>query len=276
MLLENDRIEMALQPILQRVDVELVDTLGNAFCYYEALARRVAPDGSYQNSAAFLQDMDIESLTDVSIEMLRQADQYLSGFNYAQRPTIFVNVHPHTLADPNLAGKFMSSLLGIQNRNLIAIEITEEITADNLNVLTSNVRDISQIHFPVAVDDYQWPGPTESPHQSRVLPFASYIKVRLKDILTETPEVPQEFKGFFCQQHHTQYGRRVIFEMINNAGELAKAIELGAHMFQGFHFGKPMLASELGLPAAPKILKEPIKTFAQDERFPIATPLIPN
>ncbi len=105
----------------------------------------------------------------------------------------------------------------------LVIEVVESVRVDDA-VLAGLARLRSQ-GFRIAVDDFV--GLT---NQVALLPWADYVKIDRRDLYERGPDLVRAAAA---------YGAHLVAERIETPSELARCLELGFDLFQGFYLEEP-------------------------------------
>ncbi len=158
---------------------------------------------------------------------------------------LFVNLHPAQLADRRLLSHTLSPLVPYARR--CAIEITERSRLKDIHQWEHAVDALQEAGFPIAVDDLG-AGYNALSILADLQP--RYIKIDMS-ITRNVDAEPrkQRLVDLLCKFGEAT-GASVIAEGVETAGEAETLVEVGAHLLQGYYFGRPSLDIASALRAA--------------------------
>jgi len=147
--------------------------------------------------------------------------------------TLFVNLHPEDLLDPEL-GATSSGLATIADR--VVLEVTERASLDNVANLRSRVRELRELGFRIAIDDL---GAGYAGLTSFALLEPDIVKLDM-GLVRGVDSNPVKRKlvasmTTLCKD----MGLLVVAEGIETTSERDVLIELGCDLLQGFLFARP-------------------------------------
>jgi EAL domain-containing protein (putative c-di-GMP-specific phosphodiesterase class I) len=216
------------QPILRRD--------GSLFGY-EALVRTDEP--ALTQPAALLAAAErLDELWALGRAMRERAALVIAASDPALH--LFLNLHPHDLADPALldSGAPHSSLAC-----RVVLEVTERAPLDEQPETRLRLGQLRELGFKIAIDDL---GAGYAGLNSFVQLEPEFVKLDMALIRNlDTNRVKQRLVrsiGEVCKD----MGLLVVAEGIETAGERDAVIELGCDLLQGYRFGRP--ERELSLP----------------------------
>lgn len=206
---------------------------------FEALARWHHPQRGWIEPQLFLdlaeQHRQSQLLGDELIRLSLHGFQQLNHKHPGLR--YYLNLAPHQLLDPQLAGRFLGEL---RSRDLEAMAITLELTEHSIlepnAAVEGNLQTLRQAGMHLALDDFG------TGYSSLVL------------LQTLRPDVVKIDKSFVQAIRHDpdalhiimliaslapRLGLELIAEGLEDQAMMSKLVDLGISLFQGFELGKP-------------------------------------
>jgi EAL domain-containing protein (putative c-di-GMP-specific phosphodiesterase class I) len=156
-----------------------------------------------------------------------------------KRGSVFVNLHPHDLADDQL---FSSDGLLTRSAHAIVFEITERASLDRIGDVRARVRALRGMGFRIAIDDLGagYAGLTSF---AELKPDVAKLDMSLVRGVDREP-IKRKLIGSMaalCKE----LGILVVAEGVETAAEAAAVTELGCDLLQGFLFGRPTAAGRV-------------------------------
>ena len=215
-------IWIAFQPILS--------TLDNSFFGYEALLR--TGTATHPDPSAVLRDA-------VRLSRVRELGRCVQARVAREIEllppdlSIFINLHPDELRDPNLLGKD-SPVSRVAER--VVLEITERASLDAVPNVKDRIDRLREIGYRIAIDDV---GAGYSGLSSFVLlePNVAKLDMTLVRHIDRT-EIKQKLVRSVVELCD-DLGILVVAEGIETSAERDAVSELGCHLLQGFLVGMP-------------------------------------
>lgn len=223
--LAGDDVQIALQPILNAPD--------NRVYAYEALLRSTHPvlNGPMPVLRAAEQHGMLSRVAEVVVDRCYKWLQRLPD-----DVRLFMNLHPDELADP----------VGVTNRLMplapwahrIVLEITERSKLQGLDQWEQSVDAVTELGFSVAVDDLG-AGYSSLSVLAELQP--SYIKVDMS-IVRGVDHEPQKRRlvELLCRFAEAT-DALLVAEGVETPDEAEALRAIGAHLLQGYLFGRPSL-----------------------------------
>jgi EAL domain-containing protein (putative c-di-GMP-specific phosphodiesterase class I) len=222
-------VQIALQPI--------VHAAGSAVFGYEALLRSSHPDfaGPAEILGAAERHGMLRCVADVVAD--RVAAWLRSSRNDAH---LFLNVHPAELAEPDALAARLEQLQPWAPR--IILEITERSSIYGVTAWEVSMEHIRRCGFEVAVDDL---GAGYSALSVLAELQPRYIKVDMS-IVRDSDRNPHKRRlvDLLCRFADAT-ASKLVAEGVETEGEAATMRACGAHLLQGYLFGRPRLSRTL-------------------------------
>lgn len=158
------------------------------------------------------------------------------------RGSVFVNLHPHDLADEQL---FSSEGPLARSASTIIFEITERASLDQIKDVPARVRSLRRMGFRIAIDDLGagYAGLTSF---AELQPDVAKLDMSLVRGVDREP-IKQKLIGSMAALCR-ELGILVVAEGVETAAEAGVVRDLGCDLLQGFFFGRPApLPTALGL-----------------------------
>jgi EAL domain-containing protein (putative c-di-GMP-specific phosphodiesterase class I) len=213
---------MAYQPI--------VDARSEVVCAQEALLRSAEPalphpgavlDAAQRSGRLY----DVGRLVRGAVaEAMLSAPEHLM---------FFVNLHPEDLGDPALHAPD-AALSGLASR--VVLEITERASLEALPGVRSQVAQLREMGFRIALDDL---GAGYAGLTSFVRLEPEFVKLDMslvRDVHQSEPK--QKIIGSMVSLCH-EMGKQIVAEGVEQAAERDTLVALGCDLLQGYYFGKP-------------------------------------
>ena len=225
--LKNDHLRLALQPIVSGTD--------STIKAFECLLR-----SSHNVLDGPLSIIRAAERHKMLPELGQAVSKYAAGW-MAKIPRgikLFMNLHPDELADPD---GMCSSLLPLQPwAESVVLEITERSRLQGIEAWDESVERVTAMGFQIAVDDLG-AGYSSLSVLAELQP--SYIKVDMSIVRgIDCDPRKQRLVDLLCRFADST-GAILIAEGVETKEEAASLRECGAHLLQGYLFGKP--SSEL-------------------------------
>ena len=235
--LSSSAVQIALQPIL--------DATGGWVYAFEALLR--SNDPIFPGPLALLNAAEKHNKLDrIDAVVVERVRAWMPQIPDPVR--LFLNLHPDALADPVSVCARLEPLFPWAER--IVLEITERGRLQSIDRWEESVRALTSLGFSIAVDDLG-AGHSSLAVLAELQP--SYIKVDMT-IVRGVDHDPRKRRliTLLCRFADATQARFVA-EGVETEAEAAALIECGAHLLQGYHFGRPgfnpvLAMEEHGLP----------------------------
>lgn len=241
-MLGGQELQLALQPIVNASDRKVVA--------YEALLRSTHPvlDGPGPVLGAVERHEMVGRLADVVVD--RAARMLARSTDDTE---LFINLHPAELAEPEAMTRRLEQLAPWSDR--VVFEITERSSLYGVSAWTRSIDVIYDFGFRIAVDDL---GAGYSALSVLAELKPSYMKVDMS-IVRDVDRLPhkQRLVDLLCRFAEATESR-LVAEGIETEAEARVLGACGAHLFQGYLFGRPRLPARLEL-------LEPEKTEAASD-----------
>lgn len=227
--LASDELQLALQPVVRAGD--------GAIFGYEALLRSSHPD--FGSPLAVIGAVERHKLVHEFAEVVvDRAAKCLSTLR--SDVSLFLNIHPAELADPDALENRLSRLQPYAPR--VILEITERSSIYGVAAWAHSVDRIERLGFKVAVDDLG-AGYSALSVLAELKPH--YIKVDMSIIRdADTRPHKQRLIDLLCRFADAT-DAKLVAEGIETEPEAAAVRACGAHLLQGYLFGRPRLQSPL-------------------------------
>jgi EAL domain-containing protein (putative c-di-GMP-specific phosphodiesterase class I) len=148
---------------------------------------------------------------------------------------LFVNVHPRQFADPDLLRQFEPLL---EHAERIVLEITETDNLESIPSWETAVATLKRAGFRFAADDVGagWNG-----LKLLAMIQASFIKVDMSMVRNIHLEARKQRLVEMLSRFAASDGALLVAEGVESPDEAATLAACGAHLLQGFYFGRPSL-----------------------------------
>jgi EAL domain-containing protein (putative c-di-GMP-specific phosphodiesterase class I)/CheY-like chemotaxis protein len=224
--LAGDDVQIALQPILHAPD--------DCIYAYEALLRSSHPvlNGPMPVLRAAEQHGMLSRVAEVVVDRCHAWMKRLPD-----HVRLFMNLHPDELADPAGVTKRLTPLAPWAHR--IVLEITERSKLQGLDQWETSVEAVTALGFSVAVDDLG-AGYSSLSVLAELQP--SYIKVDMS-IVRGVDHEPQKRRlvELLCRFAEAT-DALLVAEGVETEEEAETLRAIGAHLLQGYLFGRPSLS----------------------------------
>ncbi len=151
--------------------------------------------------------------------------------------TLFVNLHPHDLEDPDLFAN-EGALTPMAPR--IVLEITERASIERVRGVTKKIARLKELGFRIAVDDL---GAGYAGLNSFVHLEPDFVKLDMALIRgVDQSERKQRVIRALLRLCRDELGMRVICEGIETSAERDTLLEQGADLLQGYFYARPAAA----------------------------------
>jgi EAL domain-containing protein (putative c-di-GMP-specific phosphodiesterase class I) len=217
-----DAIWIAFQPIVRVSDHSIFG--------YEALLRSEEP--SLTEPEPILRAAErLGALSRLGRTIRNRAAEPMSDAHGSN--TLFVNLHPQDLLDPDLHDE-QSALARISHR--VVLEITERASISDIDNVHGRIRDLRDLGFRIAVDDL---GAGYAGLNSFALLEPEFVKldmtlIRDVDRVTVKQKLVRSMTSL-CKD----MGMLVVAEGIETRAERDTLVDLGCDLFQGYLFARP-------------------------------------
>ncbi len=223
--LAGEDVQIALQPILSAPDGEIYA--------YEALLRSTHP--TLNGPMPVLRAAELHGmLAEVAEVVVNRVHRWMERLPDHVR--LFMNLHPDELADPEGVVNRLRPLEPWARR--IILEITERSRLQGLDQWERSVDAVTEMGFSIAVDDLG-AGYSSLSVLAELQP--SYIKVDMS-IVRGVDHEPQKRRlvELLCRFAEAT-DALLVAEGVETPEEAATLKEIGAHLLQGYLFGRPSL-----------------------------------
>lgn len=225
----GDYLQLAFQPV--------VHAAGGAVFGQEALLRSSHPifDGPMSLIPAVERHELIEQMADAVVE------RALSWLEVGPREqTLFINIHPAELAEPQLLGDRLRRLKAFAPR--VVLEITERSSIYGVAAWERSVEVIRGLGFEIAVDDL---GAGYSALSILAELQPRFVKVDMS-IIRDADRLTHKRRliDLLCRFADATESL-LVAEGIETEAEAATVRECGAHLLQGYYFGRPRIPTPL-------------------------------
>ncbi len=223
--LASDHFQLALQPIVRAGNKEIYG--------FESLLRSTHPvlDGPLPILKVAEQ---AGMLNELGHLVARRAADILTLIPH--HAVLFINLHPAQLEDPKLLSHTLSPLVPYARR--CALEITEKSKLKDIRKWEQAVDAVQNAGFAIAVDDLG-SGYNALSILADLQP--RYIKIDMSIVRSvDTEPRKQRLVDLLCKFGEAT-NAAVIAEGVETAGEANALVEVGAHLLQGYYFGRPSL-----------------------------------
>ena len=223
--LAGDFLQLALQPIVRVEDSSLFG--------YEALLRSSHPvlDGP----------LPVLNVAE-NVGMLDQLGRVVSDRAAAILPELpedamlFLNLHPDQFADPRLLSHTLAPVMPFAAR--CAIEITERRPLSNAPDWENVVNALQEVGFRIAVDDL---GAGYNSLRMLADLQPAIIKIDMSIVRDVDREPRKQRLVDLLAKFAEATGAMLLAEGVETAAEAETIKGCGAHLFQGYYFGKPKI-----------------------------------
>ena len=213
---------MAFQPIVRLSDHTLFG--------YEALLRSHEPSLSEPEPILTAAE-SLGELPRLGRKIRKRAAQGIS--TAPDGPTLFVNLHPQDLLDPDLHDED-SALSRISDR--VVLEITERVSISTIDNVRTRIGRLRDQGFRIAVDDL---GAGFAGLNSFALLEPEFVKLDMALIRdVDTNSVKQKLVSAMTKLCN-DLNLHVVAEGVETRAELDTLVELGCDLFQGYLFARP-------------------------------------
>jgi EAL domain-containing protein (putative c-di-GMP-specific phosphodiesterase class I) len=230
-LIRDDHLRLALQPIASAETSEIFA--------YESLMRSSLPALPHPGAvlAAAEQHGFLEAVSEVVVKRAAAwLEQMPSG------PLLFINLHPDELSDAEGIERRLQRLAPWADR--VVLEITERSRLQSIHRWEEAVKRITDAGFAIAVDDLG-AGYSSLSVLAELQP--SFVKVDMS-IVRNVHADPRKRRlvDLLCRFADAT-GARLVAEGVETADEAEALRQCGAHLLQGYFFGRPTLTPDLAL-----------------------------
>ncbi len=256
---EHNRFQVYYQPVFE--------LRGNRLVGFEALARLPGPDGSFIAPATFIPLAEELRLIDKIGEFILR-DACRTATSWPQTLTVAVNLSPAQFESGNIEGTVGAALKesGLEPHRL-ELEITESLLLRNSEAIMAALGRLKELGVSIVMDDfgigysslsYLWKFPFDKIKIDRSFmesfeKSGHHVKTVVKTIIALGREM----------------NMRVTVEGVETPEQVDFLYDAAADQVQGFYFGRPVSAAELGV----NIIKELGKSMAADQEDNNARPL---
>ena len=232
-ILRRQLMRLAVQPILEVVDGT------HRTVAYEALLRPQHPD--MRSPLALLTAAEkFARIPDVGSAVLQMAAEWLPRL--PEHVGLFVNLHPYQLSDPTRLQADLQELSGLAGR--VTMEITERARMTDIEGWEDSVKQLVEGGYNIAVDDLG-AGYNSLTMLADLNPH--FIKLDMSLVRNVHSEPRKQRLVQLLVTFADATGARTIAEGVENQDEANALADLGIHLMQGYHFGRPALELEPNL-----------------------------
>lgn len=226
--LDNQDLRLAVQPI--------VDAKTEAPVAYECLLRSRHPvltGPLHVLTAAESHNM----LAAVSQEVIKRATEWLD--HLAPTAKLFMNVHPDELAD---GPAFLERLTPLRaHADRVVLEITERNRLHGINNWETVVQSLTDAGFALAVDDLG-AGYSSLSVLAELQP--AYVKVDMSIVRNIDTDSRKQRLVDLLVRFADATDATLVAEGVETEAEAAALRDCGAHLLQGYLFGRPTLRDD--------------------------------
>jgi len=156
-----------------------------------------------------------------------------------QHKMIFINVHPQVLADPSYKTGETLEILAKHNFSpkQIVLELTEKEAVSDYEQFIKVIQHYKQQGFRIALDDA---GTGYNSLKTILYVKPDYIKLDKSLIRDIHTQITQQHLVKLLVDYAHMSGTKVIAEGIETINELVHLQNIGVHIGQGYHLGKPV------------------------------------
>lgn len=173
-------------------------------------------------------------IDDLGREVFRLAAARLSQL--PPNAHLFVNLHPEQLADPAILSDSIAPLGADAGR--IVIEITERSRLNDIDGWESSIDTLTRLGFALAIDDLG-AGYNSLAMLADLQPRYIKLDMSLTRNIDDDPRKQRLVQLLITFADAT--GAALIAEGVETAAEADILAQLGTHLMQGYHFGRPQL-----------------------------------
>ncbi len=232
--LDSDHLQLALQPIIQATSNDIVA--------FECLLR-----SSHKGLDGPLPVLHAAERHGMLPELARVVSERAAAW-MRELPlpiSLFMNLHPDELANPDGVCERLEPLQPWANR--VVLEITERSRLQGIEAWEDSVEAVTEMGFSIAVDDLG-AGYSSLSVLAELQP--KYIKVDMSIVRgIDTEPRKQRLVDLLCRFAEAT-DAHLIAEGVETQEEAAALRVCGAHMLQGYLFGRPNLSLPPGIAAA--------------------------
>lgn len=225
-ILETGAFEIALQPIMK---LQKTGTAGyEALCRFSPLPYR--PPNMWFEDAA-----DVGLQTTLELHVIKAALGILADLPAACY--LAVNTSPETLA----SGEIYPLVEAVGGKRVV-VEITEHAAIDDIDVLLMEIDRLRDLGARIAIDDA---GAGYSGLQQIIRLRPDVIKLDMSLTQDVDKDVARRSLASAMVQFARDTNARVVAEGIETEAEMRTLRMIGVELGQGYHLGRPALASEV-------------------------------
>jgi diguanylate cyclase (GGDEF)-like protein len=183
----------------------------------------------------------ISGLTDWVL--LRSMEQSRAWLDRGIECSVAVNLSPHNVQDPHLAGRIASWLARLDlPPHLLRLELTETAAMSDLQTAAATFNELSSMGLQIAIDDFGT-GMSSLAYLKR-LPV-SEIKIDKSFVIDMTDDENNAVivRSIIDLSHNI--GCKVVAEGVEDLATLSQLQNLGCDVAQGFYLSKPKPAHEV-------------------------------
>ena len=223
--LEDDRIQMALQPLYSNSQ--------NRVTKYESLVRLVQKDGEVISPFFFL---DVAKRTKLYGQITRRVIKKSFTILNKTDKEISINICAEDIFDDETRIYLLNSIRDNANSNRLVIELVESEGIENFSDIKEFMDEIKSYNVKLAIDDF---GTGYSNFEYLLKLDADYIKIdgsMIKNIDTDpnSYSVVETIVSFARKNN-----MKVIAEYVSSQAIQDKVLELGIDFSQGYHIDEP-------------------------------------
>ncbi len=221
--LQGDQIRLDLQPILKTTDLRIFA--------FEALLRSTHP--VFRGPLDLLKAAEeLEMIGELAEVVVNRVEGWMPRL--PEDVLVFMNLHPDELANSAEVALRLDVLAPWSHR--IILEITERSSLDGVDEWERSIQTLTDMGFKIAVDDL---GAGYSSLKVLAELQPSIIKVDMS-IVRDVDTTPRkrrlvELLARFAEATDAQ----LVAEGVETEGEAEVLKEIGAHLLQGYLFGRP-------------------------------------
>ncbi len=207
----------------------------------EALLRWNSPQFGSVSPAEFIPLAERSDLMfEIGEWVLREACRQAASWRRAKlrAPRIAVNLSPHQLARPGIAGLIQIIVLECGcDPSWLGLEITESMSIEDSEHAAKVLRELKSIGFEISLDDFGTGYSSLSRLQDMPIDVVKIDRSLVPDVTAATEEVSVT-RAIITMAHSLQL--RVLAEGVESEGQLALLAANGCDLIQGYYFSRPV------------------------------------